>query len=127
MENILRCLKALADEKRIRILMLLREQELCVCQLMGVLQISQPLVSRHLSVLKSAGIVQSRREGKLMFYAISDQARAGGKSGLIQLVRESLTGDAVVERDLKRLRECREIEKETGLCTMELHEEFAKS
>ena len=127
MENILQCLKALADEKRIRILMLLREQELCVCQLMGVLRISQPLVSRHLSVLKGAGVVQSRREGKLMFYSISDQAMAGGKSGLIQLVRESLNGDAAIEQDLKRLRECKEIEKETGLCTMEMHEEFARS
>jgi len=125
MESILRCLKALGDENRIRILMLLRQRELCVCQLMGVLGISQPLVSRHLSVLKAAGLVRARREGKLMYYSFTETARTGGKAGLLQLVADAVRDDARLARDLKRLRECTELEKSTGKCTMEMHRKFA--
>ena len=69
------CLKALADENRLRILMLLRERELCVFEIMGVLGLSQPLVSSHLGVLRAAGLVDARREGKRMRYALTDVDR----------------------------------------------------
>lgn len=61
---------ALADRTRRRILNLLRRQEICVCFLTEVLDISQPKISRHLAYLRNAEIVSARREGKWMYYRI---------------------------------------------------------
>ena len=61
---------ALADRTRRRILNLLRQQEICVCFLTEVLDISQPKISRHLAYLRNAEIVSARREGKWIYYRI---------------------------------------------------------
>ncbi len=61
---------ALADRTRRRILNLIRQQEVCVCFLTEVLDISQPKISRHLAYLRKAGIVSARRDGKWMYYSI---------------------------------------------------------
>lgn len=63
---------ALADRTRRRILNLMREQELCVYDLVDALNISQPKISRHLAFLRSANIVSTRREGKWIFYRINN-------------------------------------------------------
>ena len=70
MKNTSRLFKALADETRLRILSLLLEGELCVCDLMAVLQLPQSTVSRHLAYLKNTGWVDDRREGVWMYYSI---------------------------------------------------------
>lgn len=61
---------ALADKTRLRLLNLMREDEICVCYFTEVLGESQPKISRHLAYLRSAGIVSARREGKWMNYRI---------------------------------------------------------
>lgn len=66
----IRILKALADENRLRLLLLLRQRELFVCQLMAVLKLSQPLVSRNLALLDREGLLDSRRQGKHVFYRL---------------------------------------------------------
>ena len=66
-------LKALADETRLRILMLLREKELFVCQLMAVTGLSQSLVSRSLALLEREGVLDSRRQGKHVFYRLKKE------------------------------------------------------
>jgi len=126
MEHILRCLRAMGDENRLRIVMLLMERELCVCQLMVVLGISQPLVSRHLSVLKDAGIVVLRKGGKQSYYSLSEEAKAGGKSGLMKIVRRAAEADARIMSDRQRLRKCEEFEKVTGRCDIEAFREYAQ-
>ncbi len=61
---------ALADKTRLRLLNLMREDEVCVCYFTEVLGESQPKISRHLAYLRNAGIVSARREGKWMNYQI---------------------------------------------------------
>lgn len=61
---------ALADKTRLRLLNLMRENEVCVCFFTEVLGESQPKISRHLAYLRNAGIVSARREGKWMHYKI---------------------------------------------------------
>ena len=61
---------ALADKTRLRLLNLLREDEICVCFFTEVLGESQPKISRHLAYLRNAGIVEARRDGKWMHYRI---------------------------------------------------------
>lgn len=56
--------KALGEPTRLKIIRLLAEQELCVCELEEVMQISQPRISQHLKILKQAGLVNERREGQ---------------------------------------------------------------
>ena len=63
--------KALADETRQRILEMLLEGEKCVSDIVDAFSMSQPTISHHLNVLKQTGLVTSRKEGKLVFYAIN--------------------------------------------------------
>jgi len=72
MEELLRIFKALSDETRLRIVKLLEKGELCVCDIVAALDIVQPKASFHLGVLKDAGLIQDRREGKWMHYRIHD-------------------------------------------------------
>jgi len=70
----LRIFAACADSTRLRILFLLAARELCVCELVQVLQMPQGKVSRHLLVLRSAGLVYARREGTWMHYSLAPGA-----------------------------------------------------
>ena len=70
MKTTARMFKALSDETRLRILCLLLEGELCVCDSMAVLQLPQSTVSRHLAYLKNAGWVDDRRCGVWMYYSM---------------------------------------------------------
>ncbi len=63
--------KALSDETRLRILSLLARGELCVCDLMAILDLPQSTVSRHLAYLRNAGLVEDRRQGVWMFYRLA--------------------------------------------------------
>jgi DNA-binding transcriptional ArsR family regulator len=67
-----RMLKALADESRLRILSLLETREMCVCEIMVALDLTQPTASHHLGILENARLVKSRKEGKWVFYSLSN-------------------------------------------------------
>ncbi len=84
--------KALADETRLKILWLLMgQEELCVCDIMGVLGITQSKASRHLRYLFNAGLVTDRREGLWMYYRIS--VAPGSREGKqLHVLREMMAG-----------------------------------
>jgi len=65
--------KALADETRLRILKLLELRELCVCEVMVALDLTQPTASYHLGILEGVGLVEERKDGKWVFYRIVDR------------------------------------------------------
>ncbi len=91
--------KALGDPVRLRLFHLLSlRDELCVCHLTAALELPQSTVSRHLGVLRHAGLVESRREGKWMHYRL----RAGMAAGLASLL-SGLDVDDVFRRDEERL------------------------
>lgn len=64
--------KALADEIRLRILSLLGTREMCVCEVMIALDLTQPTASHHLRILENVGLVKDRKEGRWVFYSLSD-------------------------------------------------------
>jgi ArsR family transcriptional regulator len=66
--------KALGDQTRLSIINLLRIRELCVCEIMAALGLTQPTTSHHLMILKNAGVVDDRKEGKWVFYRLVDPA-----------------------------------------------------
>jgi len=67
-----RLFKALADVTRLRILRLLEVREMCVCEVMVALDLTQPTASHHLGLLENAGLVKDRKEGKWVFYSVAD-------------------------------------------------------
>jgi len=81
-----RFFKALADETRVRILRLLMLREMCVCEIMVALNLTQPTASHHLGILEKEGIIKRRKEGKWVFYAIVNLQITGdiGKLGLLK-------------------------------------------
>src|ERR1700739_4616797 len=76
MRELQNCFKGLADPNRLRIINLLLHGELCGCDIQYVLNNSQPNVSRHLTYLKNAGLVQDRRDGFRIFYRLAEPHRA---------------------------------------------------
>jgi len=94
--------KALSDETRLRILCLLLEGELCVCDIMAVLQLPQSTISRHLAYLKNSGWVDDRRCGVWMYYSI---AANGGdlQRGLLGNLRNALPSLEIAVSDRLRL------------------------
>lgn len=88
--------RALGDETRLRIVALLAHGELCVCHIEKALDLSQPNVSRQLGILRSAGVVEARREGTWVYYSITEQSHA-----LVESQLETLTKAFGAERSLK--------------------------
>ena len=105
MRELIKVLKALSDEVRLRILKILQERdELCVCEIMQALDISQTRTSRNLGILKDAGFVTDRREGVWIYYSISDRKINEYHSELIKLLSKWLNEEEVVQKDKKRLK-----------------------
>jgi ArsR family transcriptional regulator len=123
MKEIERTLKLLSDTTRLRILMLLDRRELCVCQVMGVLGVSQPLVSRNLNLMRDAGFVSERREGKLVFYALNKKMPAAARK-IIGSLKEVMKTDRTLAADLESLRDCEEFQRKTGTCDMKTFTDF---
>ncbi len=73
MEKTLKMTKALADKNRLRVVMfLIAQEELCVCQITEMLELATATVSRHMSLLQSVHLVKSRKEGRWMYYSLSN-------------------------------------------------------
>jgi len=97
-----RLFKALGDETRLRIVALLSHGELCVCHIHEALALSQPNVSRHLSILRAAGIVADRREGNWVHYRLAPQGDPECARQLRALVR-TFSQQEVLRRDVEKL------------------------
>ena len=102
MENEAAVFKVLADPTRLRLMVLLSIQgETCVCRLSEALNAPDFKISRHLGIMRSAGLVEARREGTWMHYKLSN-ARNRLEECLQQCFRECLATHTIVKADLKR-------------------------
>jgi len=101
MQEILNIFKALSDETRLRILKLLQHGELCVCDLFSALDVVQPKVSFHLSVLKEAGLITDRKEGRWVHYRLDESDLL--RRFMIFTVMERVSED-VIKDDRARLK-----------------------
>ena len=103
MDRTAQTFKALSDETRLRILGLLMEGELCVCELMAILDLPQSTVSRHLSYLKNSGLIRGRRQGVWMHYRLAEQEGGAFQRELLALLRHSLGESGEARDDRKKL------------------------
>lgn len=102
MKNIVDILKALSDETRLRIINLLYVKELCVCDIVETLNVTQTKVSRHLQYLKNAGLVKDRKHAQWVYYSMSRDERM---KFLDSLVYDNLRNLELYKNDTENLNE----------------------
>lgn len=114
MENILAILKALSDLNRVRIMNLLNYQDLCVCEVEEILDISQSNASRHLNKLKGAKLINARKDAQWTYYSLNETTIASHPFIRV-LLEDSLKNIEELRQDQNRLELHRE--KESKECT----------
>jgi len=105
--------KALSEEARLRILSVLFQRELCVCEIEDILQLTQSNVSRHLTILKNVGILKSYKNAQWIYYSISEEFKSDNEE-LYQYLEMGIKGLATYKIDIERLNKC----KEKDLCNL---------
>ena len=96
--------KALSDENRIRVLMMLSRGELCVCQLIEMLGLAPSTVSKHMSILRQARLVEARKQGKWMYYRLPDEDSPKEVVQAIEWVKDNLAKDKRIRADAKEVK-----------------------
>jgi DNA-binding transcriptional ArsR family regulator len=104
MRDFLNITKALADENRLRAVMALQDGELCVCQITEFLGLAMSTVSKHLSILYQAGLVDARKEGRWMYYSLAGKEAPNAAREGVAWVRRSLARSDRIAEDAKRLK-----------------------
>lgn len=102
MKELLKILKALSDSNRLRIISMLKERELCVCEITEILQLATSTVSKHLSLLKEAGLIEDEKEGKWVNYKIAP-LRSKLVSDCLDLIETHSEHDIEILNDRLRL------------------------
>ena len=95
--------KALADETRLRLALALRRGELCVCQLVELVGLAPSTVSQHLSVLRHAGLVETRKEGRWVYYRLAERPIGVISARRLQELLDTLATSPQGRRDARRL------------------------
>jgi len=105
MRDLVKAMKSLSDETRLRMLNLLLERECCVCEVMQALGISQSTASRGLGALYDAGFLKRRKEGTWAFFSINTESMAEYYLEIIGAVKEAVEGNEMYKSDRERLRQ----------------------
>ncbi len=97
--------KALADQNRVRALLALRNGELCVCQITELLGLAVSTMSKHLSILFQAGLVESRKEGRWIYYRLPGKAAPVAVREAIAWVDKTLATNSRITEDAQQLKQ----------------------
>ena len=117
MDDIIRAGSALSDRSRLRALLALRHGELCVCQITALLGLAPSTVSKHMSVLRQAGLVEGRKHERWMHYRLPGRDERLPLRDLISVVVEHLALTDQVRQDDERLKRVRHM-KAGDLCRL---------
>ena len=104
MDDLIKALKAISDETRLRILNVLLERECCVCEVMQALDISESRASRNLGIIQEAGFLKARRDGTWMLYSVDWEAPNRYAISLAKLIKASRISSDILYEDKKRLK-----------------------
>jgi DNA-binding transcriptional ArsR family regulator len=114
MREFLAVTNALADESRIRLLMSLNGRELCVCRLVEFIGLSDSTVSKHMSILRQAGLVDTRKKGRWVYYRLADDDSSLLVQKALDFAREMLDNDKLIAQDAARIGEILRKDDGTG-------------
>ena len=107
--------RALSDQNRVRTLMALKARELCVCQIIELLELAPSTVSKHMSILANARLVEGRQEGRWRYYGlVGDDAPDEAREATAWIFR-SLSNAPQIQLDSERIKEILKIDPEV-LC-----------
>ncbi len=101
MKSFLKVMKALSDPNRIKIIKLLQQKMMCVCELQGALKIAQPTVSKHLKILEDAGLVDFQKDGLWTNYFLSDGSDSPYAASLLGHLKHWLEDDPQLSELIK--------------------------
>lgn len=103
MDDFVSVMKALSDPNRVRIIKILQNKVLCVCELQELLTIPQPAVSKHMKALEKAGLVNGTKDGLWVYYSLDYGSENPYAAALLGNLRHWLADDAQVKQMEKRL------------------------
>jgi ArsR family transcriptional regulator len=112
MRELLAITKALSDENRLRAIGLLRKRELCLCQIIEVLGLAPSTVSKHMSILHQARLVESRKEGRWAYFRLAEEDAPAEARQALEIVLASLGRDQQGKTDQLRLKAVLKLEPE---------------
>jgi ArsR family transcriptional regulator len=116
MQEIVNIFKAFSDATRLRILLLLQHGELCVCEVEEVLGMKQSRISRHLNILRNAGLTEARYVGHWVFYSLVEPKMSPYHRRIIDTLIEWAQDSGQIFFDLKKLESCLQKRGQEGHC-----------
>jgi ArsR family transcriptional regulator, arsenate/arsenite/antimonite-responsive transcriptional repressor len=118
MRDVVTIAKALSDDNRVRIVAMLDGRELCVCQVIEVLALAPSTVSKHLSILKQARLIDGRKDGRWMYYHLADDDVPLAAHEAVAWTLKTLKGDKRIREDATRLEQILAMDPEV-LCSQQ--------
>ena len=117
MDDLINLFSLLSDKTRLRILLLLLDKELCVCEIFAALDMSQPRVSRQLAILKQAKLIKDRRDGKWIYYRIDKTNNSARLMSILAFLPDWLANDPEFINDKLTLQKNSSIKNEIPSCS----------
>lgn len=105
MKPFIRVMKALSDPSRVRVLKLLEQKELCVCEIQAVLGLAQSTVSKHMKLLEDAGLVERSRQGSWIIYSLADDSESEYAKEMLSSLKNWLNDDMELAKMIASLPE----------------------
>lgn len=102
MDQLIQIFKALSDKNRLRIVKMLEQKSMCVCEITEILQLANSTVSRHLSILKNAGLIVSQKEGRWINYKINPESDKY-VNALKDIMKDWINDDPVIVEDREKV------------------------
>lgn len=104
MRELVKVFKALADKNRLRILKMLQHKKMCVCELSAALGITRPSVSKHLALMKEAGLVLDERNGQWIDYRLCDEHINDYAPVIQSHLSEWINDDSKIREDIRNIK-----------------------
>jgi len=110
MRSYLKVFKALSDKNRLRIIKMLEVKPMCVCEITAVLDLAPSTVSKHLSLLYGAELIEDRKEGRWVNYSLPGKSPIPFVSEMLKLLGRSLKDDSEVLADMEKAKKINRVE-----------------
>ena len=107
MKDFIRVMKALSDPNRVKVVKMLQQKPMCVCEMQEALGIAQPTVSKHLKILEDAGLVQSKKDGLWVNYRLIGTEANPYAAEMLKQMENWLGNDVEIRQILRQLPEIR--------------------
>ena len=105
MKDFIRVMKAMSDPNRVKIIKMLTQKEMCVCEITAVLKLAQPTTSKHLKILEDAGLVDFSKDGSWVNYRLDVHSSNQYAEVMLQLMQDWLSEDDSIKKILSKAKE----------------------